>query len=112
MMSEVQIENYDRGWYFAELKTLHKVVCAIKTKGVNIFSFLCTSGQITIKFLLLDHMVKDISKFESLTALDASPYELYSKGINAAYRRTSKRRAMRVNEMVSSLDQVETNVSW
>lgn len=76
------------------------------------FSLVCASGQFTLKFHHSYHLVENISRFESLSALDASLYEQYNTSTKYAICHTSKRCAAQMDERVFRLDQIQTNEPW
>lgn len=94
-----------------ESETFCKDVCAFIHKFVNMFWPVRTSGLLTLKFLFLVRLIKDISRFGSLSGLNVFSYEQENKSIKAAFRQTSKRIAMRMDEMAFGLDSTQTNTS-
>lgn len=105
-MSKVVSQNHVREWSVARLETLCSDICAYNHMLVNMFLHACPSVLFTLKFHLLFHRIEDISSFENLWALDASPQEYYITGFNAAYRHTYQRSATRLNKMMFDLDQM------
>lgn len=75
IVSKVMSQNYDREWSVAKLEILRNVGSAFKPKVVNTFSPVCTSGLVTLKFQLLDHLVEDVLRFGCLSVLNALPYK-------------------------------------
>lgn len=73
IVSKIVSRNYGRGCTVAELETLRKNVCAFKHQVLNMFLLACTSGLCILKFHILDHLIEDISKFESKSAFDTLP---------------------------------------
>lgn len=112
MIFIVVSQNYGQKCSVAKLKTLPRDLCALYHKIVNKFLPVCKSKIITLKFHLLHRLIENISSFESLAALDVSPYQQYSTSVKAAYIHTSTRSATRVDDIVLGLDQKKNYAFW
>lgn len=71
----------------------------------------CTSGLFSLQFHLLNHLIENYSNFQGIFRLDVSLCEQCNTSIKAASHHTSKRREMRMDEMMFRLDQMQTNAS-
>lgn len=106
---KVLSQSYSRGWSVTQFEKLRKEVFAFKHKAVNTFLLVCASGLFTLKFYILNRLIKEISRFGGISALDASPCEKSNRSMDAAYRYMSKRPARCMDEMVFGLAQLQTN---
>lgn len=112
MISTVVSQNYGRGQSVADLTALCKDVRAFKHKVVNLFAPEYTSGLFTLKSRFSDHLIEEISGFEGIFPLNASPYKQFRTNIEAAYCHTSKQRPVDMEKMTFRLDQMQTNAAW
>lgn len=67
-MSKVLSLNYGQGWSEAELEALRKYLFAFIHRVVTILLPICTSGLLTPKFHLLDHLMEEISRLKNISA--------------------------------------------
>lgn len=111
MLSKIVSQNYRRGQPVAKLETLCREVVMLIQMVVDIFSPVCTPGQLTLTFHFLNYLIKDVLSFGSLFALDASPYKRYITVFKAANRHESKRLASRMYETMFGLVHMETTPS-
>lgn len=58
-----------------------------------------------------DNLIEDISGFGSISSLDALLYEQFNTSSKTWYRHTTKRRATRMDGIVSCLDKTLTNTT-
>lgn len=80
---------------------LHCKIKELKTFLMWTFCKHCDSGLYTLKFQLLDYVVKGFRVFRTLFVLDAIPVELYSVIIWHFYRQSLRRRDACINETVN-----------
>lgn len=66
-------QKYGPKWSATELETLCRDDCVFKHKVTNRFLFIFKSGLFTLKFPFKT-MIADISRFWSLSSLEALPY--------------------------------------
>lgn len=92
------------GWTAKSILTVAENITSMKKMIVSQYGPHSTTGLYTLKFHLLDHLPEDISRFGSLSMLDASPYEHFNTVIKNAYRQTSQRLVTRMDEMINVLE--------
>lgn len=77
----VERELFDqRGgmWVEGELVGLRLEIWKFETVVEYTFAPHCSSGLLTLKFYLHDHLVDDMKRFRSLSFVDAGPVELFN----------------------------------
>lgn len=104
--------NYSQEYPVAELKICVEMFVSFNTRLWTCFLSVCTYGLFTLKFYILNHVIQDISRIGSISALDALPYKQFNTVIKTAYRHTSRRRAARMDETVFCLDKLQNNAPW
>lgn len=67
------------------LKTLRRDVCLLEPKTLSLVSAALKSRLFTLSFHLLDHLIDEITRICSLSALDVLPFEHYNTSIDAVY---------------------------
>lgn len=111
IMSEVVLQNYGQGWFVAEQETFAKRrLCVYPQDDEHVIACMHIR-QATLKLHFLDNMEKDISRFGSLSALDASPCNQYNKSMKAVNLHASRRFATRMDRVVFSLEQFQNDAS-
>lgn len=68
---------------------------------------MCTSGLYKIELQILDHLVEDIKRFWDIFVSEASVYEQFNVHIRKAHRRSSRRRATRMQETDKLMEEQE-----
>lgn len=63
----------------------------------------CGSGLCTLKCHLLDHMLEDIGRPETLSGLDSSLYKHFNVHLKEAYKRSWKRTQIRMIGTISEI---------
>lgn len=89
IVSNVGSQNYGRWQSVTEFEKLCNNVCAFKFTVVKTFLPVCTSNLSKLNVHSLDHLIEDISRFGSTSALDASSNKHFNTSTKALYRDTS-----------------------
>lgn len=80
----------------------------LKTKLTNLFGKLHYGSLSSLKIHLLDHITKDVERFESLKYFAASPYEHFNYVFKKLIRMTSMRKSVLIAAFVVAKKEVNT----
>lgn len=100
LITRMMSDNYSNVWYRKDLDDLQHSVSFFKKAVWALFGTNCDYGTNILKFHLLDHLVNELERFETIHALDASPYDHYNFMVKQVYLSTSNQLQTTTHETV------------
>lgn len=73
MIIRLTLDNYSRGWSTDDADALRSKVWGFTTSFWGLLGPHCDNGLNTFKFHLLDHLVDDLDRFDTVSVLSAFP---------------------------------------
>lgn len=85
LLSKLKMSSWRRGYEREKLKSFIAETYKYKRVVVQLFSSVCALGKNTMRLNLLDHFVKDLKRFRSVSFLDVPLYEQFCDHLSTAY---------------------------
>lgn len=110
IFGKVLVDFRDESWVDGKLVALRFGFGEFLGTFERLLALPCPFGSHTLEFHVLDRLVEDLERFESIPTTDARPFEHFSVLIKQSYGTTSRRLSTQLHETVQDMSSTARGV--